>query len=468
MGNVFKIFLISLLLTTGSFAIFGQDLGSSNKLFGGKAKTTKSTPKPVKKTPANTKPAEKTKSTTSKAKTPSKKDTAASKKDTAASKKPKPVTPQPKPSTTVKSKFTEFKNTQPSKVEITVPKPKVVTKPASTNAETRFENLIEDGNSARDNRNYAAAETAYKTARTLKPRDSRATYGLGNLYSDQQRWEEAEAAYRAALDLEPANPIAHIALSYVLTQPIAAPDLFERYAEAEKVARRAIQLAASNALAHDQLGVSLELRGLIGAETENAYRKGIQLNPSFATAYAHFGRLLRRRGLTKESATAYQEAVRRSTDVATMILVADVMQSEQRFAESEQLLQTALNGDPKNPSALLMLGRAYTAQTKYADAERVLRASLNVSPNAFTANSLLGTLYVRQGSLDLAENALTQAAKFVSPLEKRSLSQQFESVGDGYMKMGNASDAVRSYRQAIALDGENQSLVSKLAKAQRG
>jgi Flp pilus assembly protein TadD len=99
----------------------------------------------------------------------------------------------------------------------------------------------------------------------------------------------------------------------------------------------------------------------------------------------------------------------------------------------------------------------------------LLRASsLNVSPNGFTANSLLGSLYARQENFDMAEIALLDALKTVSPLEKRGLSQQFESVGDGFMKAGNRRNAERSYRQAIALDADNQALVGKLSKAQRG
>ncbi len=451
-----------ILLAFATTLSFGQDLGSSNKLFG--SSKTKAPSKAPKKTE------EKPKAAPAKPKAPVAKAKPAPKKaapvDSKTSKKAAPPKKSPAPSD--KAKYTEFKAAQPSKVEITVgkAKPNIVAAPA--NNDDRFEDLIESGNEARDDRNYSAAETSYKAARTLKPKDSRATYGLGNLYSDQQRWEEAENSYRAALQLDPNNAIAYVALSYVLTQPIAAPNLSERYEEAEKLAQKAIQLAPSNALAFDQLGVAQELRGLIGAETENAYRTAIKLRPSFAPAYAHLGRLLRRRGLTKESAAAYDDAVKRSNDVATMILVAEVMQSEQRYSESEKLLQSALNGDPKNPSAMLLLGRAFTAQGKYEDAERVLRANLTVSPNGFTANSLLGTLYTRQGKFEMAESSLAEALKTVSGLEKRGLSQQFEAVGDGFLKSGNRQAAERTYRQAIALDNENQGLVNKLAKAQRG
>ena len=122
-----------------------------------------------------------------------------------------------------------------------------------------------------------------------------------------------------------------------------------------------------------------------------------------------------------------------------------------------------MNDDPKNPSALLMLGRALTAQAKYSEALTTLRSSIAVSPNTFPANSLLGTVYLRQGSFGLAENALLQALRFVTPLEKRGLAQQFESLGDGYMKAQNILGGERSYRQAVALDPENQALANKLA-----
>lgn len=415
-----------------------QDLGSANKLFGGGTKAASTSKKPA------NKPSSKPRSSSSSKKTESKK--ASSPAKSAASKKPVVKAEPSKPET--KAVFAK-----------TVPAVKL-----SAADRERFEDYIDEGNAARDDRNYGAAESAYKKANLLNPSDYRAVYGLGNLYSDQQRWGEAEASYRAAMKIQPSNAIVHIALSYVYAQPISAPDLFDRYADAERLARRAIQLDAKNPLAFDQLGVAMELRGLIGAETENAYRRAIQMDPTFAPAYAHLGRLLRRRGLAKESAEAYKKAVSLATDVATMILVAEVLQSEQRFADSESLLRSAIGGDPRNPTALVLLGRALTALGKYAEAEQTLVKSISVVPNAYVPNSLLGSLYWRQGKFDLAEKALMQAVRFVSPLEKRQLAQQFELIGDGYAKTGRPANAERSYRQAMALDAENRSVAAKLPK----
>lgn len=440
------------LLAILAVSSFGQGLGSSNKLFGGAKKSSGSSN-------SARKSATKPRAAFSRKKKPS------SRKSTGKTSVTKGATDQvsevSNPKNTAKTK------TQPSRTEITPVAPKLPI-PTGPAADALYEDLIETGNTARDARKYAEAEDAYMRAASVKPKDSRAEYGLGNVYSDQRRWEDAEAAYRKALAIEPNFSTTHVALSYILTQPVSAPNLSARYEEAEKLARRAIQLAASNALAFDQLGAALELRGLIGAETEDAYRRAIKLNSTFAPPYAHLARLLRRRGLTKESEALYKTAIDHSNDVATMVLVADVMQSEQRFAESEKLLRKAVGEDPRNPSALILFGRALTALGQFGDAERVLKTSLTIGTNGYVANSLLGSLYLRQGKPELAENALQQALRFVSALEKRQLSQQFEAVGDAYMKTSKRINAERVYRQAIELDGERESLAGKLSKARFG
>lgn len=344
---------------------------------------------------------------------------------------------------------------------------KVGAKKNVENTEAQLENSIEAGNVARDERNYQTAEAAYRRAQTLNPKDSRSIYGLGNLFSDQQRWEEAEKAYRTALQLEPNNPEAIIALSFVLTQPVPSANLMERYAEAEKMARKAIEIDPKNAVAYDQLGVALEYRGVIDNETQNAYRKAVELDPTFALAYAHLGRLLRRKGLNDASSMAYGDAIRMAVDIPTMILVADVMQSQQRYNESEQLLRRALKSDPKNPTALYLLGRAMTTRGEFAEAEKLLKTSVEVSPNSFVSYAQLSSLYVRRNNFAEAEKTLMKALPVVSANEKKRLAQEFEFVGDGFMRSGRKTDAVRVYQQAVELDAEKATLSAKLRDAQK-
>ena len=485
-----RLLIIGLLSSIAGLTAMGQDLGSSNKLFGGAkkktspAKSTKKAAKPSAKKPSST--SWSAKAATAKSRTPaSAKQEKAAKKNSAAksvsitkSTATKTEAPVKRTANEPSAAVTEKRYSPDSKGGVSgIVSPKSgggVSKSSGeiavdpVDASVQYEKFILQGNSARDDRDYVAAEAAYKKARLLKPTDSRAVYGLGNLFSDQLRWQEAEKHYRSAIEMTPNDAVAHIALSYVLVQPVTASNLADRYDEAEKLARRALELAPANALALDQLGVSLELRGFIGEETENAYRKAIQMDPAFAPPHAHLGRLLRRRGLTKEASAAYQNAIDRSRDVGTRILVAEVLQSEQRYSDSEVLLNAALKEDPRNPTALLLLARAQITASKFDDAEAALKKALSIGANGFMANNQLAAVYLRQGKPELAENALLQAARFVSELDKRSLSQSFEAVGDAYMKAGNNRSAERAFKQAITFDAETDILSGKLSRAQQG
>jgi superkiller protein 3 len=443
------ILLIFSCLIFSSADVFSQDLGSSSGIF--------RVPNPASKNTSSksTKPTRpKTASVTAKKNKPKQ----------AAKTKTKPVrtaTKTTNPREIVSNDQTTVYNPQPqSSIIITVGDK------TSGDFDELFEQSVEEGNRARDERNYTRAENAYRRAQNLKSKDSRAVYGLGNIYADQQRWEEAEKAYRQAILLEPDEPGAYIALSYVMTQPIAAENLSDRYSEAEKMARKAVQLDSNNAFAYDQLGVALELRGIISAETQNAYRRAIQLEPDFALAFAHLGRLYRRNGKAVESADAYRKAIQFSSDVPTMILVADVMQSEQKYFDSEQLLRRALAMDAKNPTALNLLGRALTTRGAFDEAETVLKKSAEVSPNSYVSYTLQASLDLRRGRFEDAEKTLNKALTVVSANERKRLAREFEAVGDAFLKAGKAKDAQRLYRQAMALDGSKTILTEKLAKVQ--
>ena len=170
----------------------------------------------------------------------------------------------------------------------------------------RIEDLLEKGNEFRDARRFAEAEDSYQSVLKIKPRDSRASYGLGNVYADQQRWEEAENAYRNAVQ-GPSDVDALVALSVVLVQPRTGAGNAKRLADAEMFARRALQLQPKNAVAWDRLGVALQARGIFSDETERAYRRAVELDHEFAVAYAHLARVLNKRGTRASRRSALRE-----------------------------------------------------------------------------------------------------------------------------------------------------------------
>lgn len=339
--------------------------------------------------------------------------------------------------------------------------------PSPEEIEAMVEDKLDEGNEARDARNYAEAEKAYRAAIQLKAKDHRAYYGLGNIYTDQQRWEEAEKSYRQATQYNNLSTEAYVALSYVLVQPRSGASLAKRLVDAEMAARRAILLQSNNAIAYDRLGVALEGRGLLTGETEQAYRRAVELDPQFAVAYVHLGRLMRKMNRPTEAEPYYRRAIELASDAPTLVFVAEAFDSEQRYNEAEPLLRRALQMDARNVSALFFLGKLMVALRRYDEAEPVLKSVIEISPRSVAPYSLLGSIYLRRERWEDSEAMYMRAAEYASAGDRKHLAGSFglTGVGDGYMKAGRSADALRAYQRALEWDPNNPEISMKLARA---
>lgn len=339
--------------------------------------------------------------------------------------------------------------------------------PAGPALEDRIEDLLDKGNQFRDARRFAEAEDSYRSILKLKPQDARAAYGLGNIFSDQQRWEEAETSYRNAVLWSPSDVDALVALSVVLVQPRSGASNAKRFADAEAFARRAVQLQPKNAVAWDRLGVALQARGLFNNETENAYRHAVELDPQFPVAYAHLARVLNRLRRTSEAEPLYAKATELAKDPATLNLIAESLQAEQQWQNSEPVLKRVLGLDPRNPTGLYLMGRMLVVFKRYQESEPYLKQATEVSPRAFQPFNLLGRTYLALDRFEDAEMTYERAAALASEGDKKQLAgvYGFEGVGDGYMKAKNKTGAARAYKRALELDPENKAAEQKLARA---
>jgi len=333
--------------------------------------------------------------------------------------------------------------------------------------EAGFQDALADGNEARDARKFAAAEAAYRRALTVKPHDARAEYAIGNVFVDQQRWDEAETSYRAAYATAPNDPDVLIALSYALVQTRTGAANAKRFADAEYFAKRATQLAPTNAVAWDRLGVALTARGIYNADAESAFRHATELDPNFVVARVHLAGVLFRMNRADEANALFRSASEQATDAPTLVLIADAMQAQQRWPDSEPVLRRALQIDPRNPGALFLMGRYYSVTQKYSDAASILKTAAEVNPKSFIVRTVLARAYLGAGSYDDAFRTYEQAATLASTADRKSLAGQFGfmGVGDGYMTAGRARDALRAYQKGLELDPTNADLPAKIAAA---
>jgi len=333
--------------------------------------------------------------------------------------------------------------------------------------EAKFGDALADGNDARDARNFSAAEAAYRRAGNLKPRDGRAHYGLGNVFTDQQRWDDAEKSYRLAVQFTPNDAETLMALSFVLVQPRTGAANAKRFTEAEYFARRATQLQPTNAVAFDRLGAAMMARAIFSADTEAAFRRALELDPGFVVARVHLARVLRRMNRRAEADPLYRSAIEQAKDAPTLVLIADSMQAESRWNDSEPVLRRALQLDARHPGALFLLGRLLAVDKKYEEAERVLKSAVEVNPKSFSARNILGRSYLGLERYDDAMRAYEQAAPLASEADRKQLAGLFgfTGVGDGYMSVDRPKEALRAYERALQLDPDNAELAKKIAAA---
>jgi tetratricopeptide (TPR) repeat protein len=341
------------------------------------------------------------------------------------------------------------------------------TRPNPAEIEEKFENALADGNDARDARKFGVAEASYRAALKLKPRDARAHHGLGNVFTDQQRWEDAEKSYRQAVEIAPTNAEALMALSFVLVQPRTGAANARRFTDAENFARRATQLEPTSAVAFDRLGVAMVARAIFNAETEAAFRRAMELDPNFVVARVHLARVLRHMNRDAEADPLYKAAIEQAKDAPTLVLIADAMQTETRWNDSDPVLRRALQLDARNPGALFLMGRLLAVAKKYAEAEPVLKTAIEVNPKFFAARNILGRVYLGLERYDDAFQTYEGAVALTSDADRKQLAGLFgfSGVGDGYMNGGRPKDALRAYERALELDPGNAELTNKIVAA---
>src|SRR5215217_5320557 len=155
----------------------------------------------------------------------------------------------------------------------------------------------------------------------------------------------------------------------------------------------------------------------------------IELDAQFAIEYAHLARMLNRSGKPADAAPLYEKAIELAKDPATLNLIADSLQGEQLWPQSEPVLKRALVLDSQNLTSLLLMGRLLIVYKRYQEAEPYLKSATEVASGAFQPFNLLGRAYLGMDRFSEAEATYERASAFAASGEKKQLAGMFGFEG---------------------------------------
>jgi len=171
-----------------------------------------------------------------------------------------------------------------------------------------------------------------------------------------------------------------------------------------------------------------------------------------------------------------------------------ILSQNRRFAEAIDYYRRVLAAEPTSEAALFNLGAAYERTGRYDEAEMEFRKLIRLSPNHDGALNYLGFMFADRGvKLKEAESLIKRAlkirpnmgayldsyawvmykmGKFKKALEyqERAIKSEsneaelFDHLGDIYAALNDSVKAKESWRRALELSPDNETIKNKLAK----
>lgn len=257
-----------------------------------------------------------------------------------------------------------------------------------------------------DSKDYAAAEQALNQAVKLEPKNYRAWFDLGFVYTALNRDPDAIAAYRNSITADPAVFEANLNLGLMLAR-INDPDAARYLRDATRLKPTA---KPEEGLYRAWISLGQVLESTDPKEAVAALRKASEVKPNIAEPHYLAAAVAEK---SKDLATAEQEykaaAERDPKSVDAVAGLANLYMQTKRLPEAESALRKYLALDPQNAKAHLQLGRVLAAQKKNEDAQSEFESALRFAPGDTAAKRELALLYLDNKQFAKAEPLFREA-----------------------------------------------------------
>ena len=217
----------------------------------------------------------------------------------------------------------------------------------------RWQEQIDKGNWAFQNRDFDRALQAYQTALAIKPKSSETQLKIAEIHFQRQEYEKARDAFAALLKLDPKNVNARNYLGYI-------HENLNNYKAAAQAYEAALKLDPRNLYTLNHLGLAYnQLHRLDEAET--VLRQALEIDPKSARSeskntHNYLAMIYLERGETGEAIAEFRESIRLfPDDVWARQQLAEIYEDDERYYEAELQYYEILQVEPKNLLALARL-----------------------------------------------------------------------------------------------------------------
>lgn len=300
-------------------------------------------------------------------------------------------------------------------------KPPVRKRPAT---EQPAPSAVQKAEVAIEKADFATAEALLQRAVADTPKDDRAWYYLGYVYSATERREKAAEAYRKAVD--------------------ANPKFFEA----------TLNLGLAMASAGDASSAARYLR------TATTLKPDSNPNEGHYRAWFALGRLLRPSDPAGAADALRRAAELQSNKPETYLELGQLLEQQKDYAGAEKAFQQAATLDPGSGNALAGLTNVYMSTNRLADAEGSLRRLVALNPQNATAHLQLGRVLRAQNKSEEAAGEFAAAQQLApnDPDVLRELAAQ-------QLKARKFAEAEMSFRALVQQNPKDPELHFGLASS---
>jgi tetratricopeptide (TPR) repeat protein len=285
-------------------------------------------------------------------------------------------------------------------------------------------------------------------ARTFPPDDEDPfrSFLAGRLAYEKNDLNQAETHYKKALELDPKDLFTdgYIGDVYRLQAKLGL---------AQEHLARAIKLNPKNSFACGRFGEIYRQQSNL-EKAQEQLKEAVKLNPQGVFAQGSLGDVYGRQGEFELAQRHLEKAIELEPhDFWTRNSIGNVYLRQGNLEKAQEHFEKAVELDPQKSSAHYDLGNVYRRQGNLEKAQEHFEKAVELDPQNFFVQYDLGKFYRRQGNLEKAQKHFEKAVV----LDPQNVQVHYD-LGEVYLRQGNLEKAQEHWEKPVELHPLNASV----------